>query len=51
MLCSMQDFSSLIRDQTQAPAVKAWSLNHWMAREVQHTLSYHTTQKLRSLSR
>ena len=51
MLCSMQDLSSLTRDQTQAPAVEAWSRNHWMAREVQHTLSYHTTQQLRSLSR
>ena len=33
-LCSMWDLSSPTRDQTHAPAVEAWRLNHWTAREV-----------------
>ena len=34
MLHGMQDLSSPARDQTRAPAVGAWSLNHWTTREV-----------------
>ena len=30
--CGMSDLSSLNRDQTCAPAVEAWSPNHWEAR-------------------
>ena len=30
----MLDLGSLTRDGTVSPAVEAWSLNHWMAREV-----------------
>ena len=33
MPCSMEDLSSPTRDQTRAPAVEAWSPNHWTARE------------------
>ena len=32
--CGMWDLSSLTRDQTVAPAMGAWSLNHWITREV-----------------
>ena len=31
---STWDFSSLTKDGTVPPAVKAWSLNHWTPREV-----------------
>ena len=31
---SLQDLSSLIRDQTCCLAVEAWSLNYWTASEV-----------------
>ena len=31
---SMQDRSPLTRDQTHAPTVEVWCLNHWIAREV-----------------
>ena len=34
MLHSMQDLSSLVRDWTVAPAVEAWSLDHWTTRKV-----------------
>ena len=34
----MQDASSPTRDQTRAPAVEAWSLNHWTARDMPYTL-------------
>ena len=30
----MQDLSSIIRDRTHLPALAAWSLDHWTAREV-----------------
>ena len=30
----MQDLSSLTTDQTCAPAVEVWNLNHWSAGEV-----------------
>ena len=30
----MWDLGSLTRDGTVPPAVEAWSLNHWMAREL-----------------
>ena len=30
---SLRDLNTLTRDQTQAPAVKAPSLNHWTAKE------------------
>ena len=33
MLCSLQDLSSLTRDQTWAPAVKELSSNYWTAKE------------------
>ena len=32
--CVLRDLSSLTRDRTWAPAVEAWSPNHWTAREV-----------------
>ena len=38
-LCGLQDLSSLTRDQTQAPAVKAPSPNHWTTREFPGALS------------
>ena len=31
----MWDLSPLIQDQTHAPAVEAWSLNHWTIGEAQ----------------
>ena len=31
--CGLQDLSSLTRDQTQAPAVKVPSPNHWTTKE------------------
>jgi len=33
-LHSIWDLSSLTRDGTLGPALEAWSLNHWIAREV-----------------
>ena len=33
-LRSMRDLGSPTRDGTCAPAVEAWNLNHWNAREV-----------------
>jgi len=32
-LCGMWALSSPTRDQTHAPAVEAWSHNHWKSRE------------------
>ena len=32
--CSLWGLSSLARDQTCAPAVEAWSPNHWTTTEV-----------------
>ena len=32
--CGMWDLSSSTWDRTQAPAMEAWSLNSWTAREV-----------------
>ena len=32
MPCDLWDFSSLTRDQTQSPSVKAVSPNHWTTR-------------------
>ena len=37
MLHSLRDLSSLTRDQTQAPAVKAPNPNHWTTREFPST--------------
>ena len=34
MPCSVQDLSSPTRDGTQVPALEAWSLKNWTAREV-----------------
>ena len=34
VLCGMWDLSSLTGDQTCAPAVDMWNLNHWNSREV-----------------
>ena len=34
MPCSLWDLSSPTRDQTQAMAVKAKSINHWTTREI-----------------
>ena len=34
--CSLQNLSSLTRDWTCAPAVEAWSPNHWTASECPH---------------
>ena len=39
--CVMRDLSFLTMDQTTIPAVAAWSLNHWAAREVlRHVFLY-----------
>lgn len=38
MPCGMQDFSSLTKNRAHAPVVKAWSPNHWTAREFPGTL-------------
>ena len=32
--CGMRDLSSQTRDKPMPPALRAWSLNHWTAREV-----------------
>ena len=34
MLLNMWDLSSLNRDQTCAPALEVWSLNHWTTKDV-----------------
>ena len=34
VLCGMWDLSSLTSDQTCAPVVEVWCLNHWTNREV-----------------
>ena len=34
--CGLWDLSSLDREQTLAPTVEVWSLNHWTAREFPH---------------
>ena len=39
-LCSLWDLSSLTRDQTEAPAVKAPSPNPWTARELPVPIYY-----------
>ena len=36
---STWDFSSLTKDGTVPPAVKAWSLNHWTPREISGLVS------------
>ena len=36
----LQDLSSLTKDRTQAPAVKAWSPNHWTTREFPGTPNF-----------
>ena len=38
MLCGKWDLSSPTKDYTHAPALEAWSLNHWTARRVPPTL-------------
>ena len=39
--CVMRDLSFLTMDRTTIPAVAAWSLNHWAAREVlRHVFLY-----------
>ena len=38
MLCGKWDLSSPSKDYTHAPALQAWSLNHWTARRVPPTL-------------
>ena len=41
VLCGIWDLSSLARDQTLAPAVEAWNLNHWASTEIpQHNLAF-----------
>ena len=37
----MQDFSSATRVQIPAPAVEAWSLNHWITRDVPTLCLFH----------
>ena len=38
-------FNSLIKDGTAAPALEAWSLNHWRVREILIIYLKYTTVK------
>ena len=41
VLHGIWDLSSLTREQTLAPPVEAWNLNHWASREIpQHNLAF-----------